>query len=39
LEVDSQIEIITNELQKGGDSEMEKQLKGLQDKKKDMLRL
>jgi len=37
LEVDSQIDILTNELQKGSDPNLEKQLKGLQDKKKDML--
>lgn len=37
LDVDSQIEILNNELAKGSDPNMEKQLKGLQDKKNDML--
>jgi hypothetical protein len=37
LEVDSQIEILQNELKKGSDPNLEKQLAGLQKKKDDML--
>lgn len=37
LEVDSQIEILQNELKKGGDSSMEKQLAGLTEKRDAML--
>lgn len=37
LDVDSQIELINNELKKGSDPNLEKQLKGLENKKKDML--
>ena len=37
LEVDSQIDILNEELKKGSDANLEKQLKGLQDKKNAML--
>ena len=37
LEVDDQIELIKNELAKGSDANLEAQLKGLQDKRKDMM--
>ena len=37
LEVDDQINVIKNELQKGSDPELDKQLKGLEDKRNNML--
>jgi hypothetical protein len=37
MEVDSQIEILQNELKKGSDPNLEKQLAGLQQKKSDMM--
>ena len=37
MEVDSQIEILQNELKKGSDANLEKQLAGLEAKKKDMM--
>ena len=37
LDVDNQIDLIKSELSKGADADLEKQLKGLQDKRKDMV--